>query len=135
MNDDRVARVEHLALDSSLALPAICAAVATALRLPELRLDFENETEWGSCEVDGLEYNVSRPYQRDTLGSWDPSVPHGCNVGLAISFAADHPHVDDDHWVNATLLASVVPRIAGALGCIVHHHRTWRRADHESSRD
>ncbi len=132
MNNDRVARIEHLALGCSLALPAICAAVARALQLPELQLDFENETEWGAVEVDGLEYNVSRPYRRDTLRSWDPSVPYGCNVGLAISFAADHPHVDDDQWVNATLLASVVPRIAAALGCIVHHHRTWRPAGHKS---
>ena len=118
--------MEHLAVDCSLALPEICAAVATALQLPALQLDFENETEWGACEVDGVEYNVSRPYRRDTLRAWDPSVPDGCNVGITISLGADHPHVDDDAWVSA-LLASVVPRIAAALGCVVHHHRTWRR--------
>lgn len=125
---DRVARMEHLAVDCSLALPELCATVARALLLPEMRLDFENDTEWGSCELEGIGYNVSRPYRRDTLHSWDPSVPDGCTVGIAISLGADHPHVDDDHWVNATLLASVVPRIAAALGCVVHHHRTWRRA-------
>ena len=65
--------MEHLALDCSLALPELCAAVARALLLPEMRLDFENDTEWGSCEVDGIGYNVSRPYRRDTLRSWDPA--------------------------------------------------------------
>ena len=59
--------MEHLALDCSLSLREFCHAIQQQFELPAFAFDFENETEWGLVAHAGIEYNVSRPYERGTL--------------------------------------------------------------------
>jgi hypothetical protein len=124
MDHARIARLEHLALQSPLSLQQVCAAIGAALRLPAMHFDCENETEWGLCEMDGIEYSVSRPYRSQTLREWDATVPPGCNVGISLMISKQHPRADDGAWINESLVPSVCARIAEALGCVVHHHRS-----------
>ncbi len=68
---------EHLAFHSNLELEPLCAAIQKALDLPAFQLDAENETAWGFARREGVEYNVSMPYEDGTLQAWDESVPPG----------------------------------------------------------
>jgi hypothetical protein len=79
MDLSHIRLMECLALDSRLSLEELCDVFRRLFRLPEFGYDCENETEWGLVEHEGIEYNVSRPYERATLEEWDGSVPVGCN--------------------------------------------------------
>lgn len=87
----RTQLAEHFAFWSPLSLTQLCRLVGERLQLPEFTFDFENETEWGIASRDGLEYNMSSPYEDGTLQKWDSSVPAGCNIGLMVSVPADAP--------------------------------------------
>jgi hypothetical protein len=126
MEEGRIARMEHFALATDRPLKTLCAQLRDALLLPEFQFDRENETEWGWSELDGIEYNVSRPYEAQTLRGWDGSVPEGCNVGITIMLAKSHPRSDDRDWVLASLVPAVAKRLQEALVTVVHHHRSWQ---------
>ena len=125
MEDSRIARMEHFALETELSLKALCASIREELALPAFHFDGENETEWGWSELDGIEYNVSRPYESTTLREWDPSVPTGCNVGITIEISNTHPRCDDADWIHETFIPVVTRRLHKALATPIHHHRTW----------
>jgi hypothetical protein len=127
MEPERVARMEHFALETTLSLQTLCARIRDEFALPEFQLDCENETEWGWSELDGIEYNVSRPYELRTLRSWDSSVPEGCNVGITLLLAKSHPHHDDSNWIAESLVPVVATRLQRALATAIHHHRSWLR--------
>src|SRR5678815_1967564 len=79
--------MDHIAFASESTLEHICTVTQRALDLPDFKFDSENETEWGISEKARIEYNISRPYEPETLRSWDSTVPDGCNVGLALIFS------------------------------------------------
>jgi hypothetical protein len=89
MNHEDIQFMEHMAIKSMLSLDAFCEVAQKALGLPKFEYDAENETEWGIAVKDGVEYNISRPYKAETLRTWDPTVPHGCNFGLILIFPKD----------------------------------------------
>jgi hypothetical protein len=132
MDPSRVARMEHLALETRLALTTLCERVRQEFALPEFQFDHENDTEWGWSELDAIEYNVSRPYRRETLGGWDSSVPAGCNVAICLTLSTAHPRCDDEEWILGSLVASVGSRLHDVMGAPVHHHRTWLKAGNVS---
>jgi hypothetical protein len=119
--------MEHLAFESQLSFPKLCSVVQVALELPSLGHDHENETEWASCEIDEIEYNLSRPFTHDTLRRWDPSVPEGCTTAFTLRLKKTHARIRDEEWMR-TLVESVGGRLARALATSVHHHRTWLEA-------
>jgi hypothetical protein len=125
MEPSRIARMEHFALATELSLKTLCARLRDALALPEFQFDDENETEWGWSELDGIEYNVSRPYESQTLRRWDGSVPEGCNVGITVMVAKSHPRSDERDWIVASLVPAMAARLQEALATVVHHHRSW----------
>jgi hypothetical protein len=125
MEQSRVGRLEHFALQTQLSLKALCARIQDEFALPEFQFGCENETEWGWSELDGIEYNVSRPYQSKTLRSWDSSVPEGCNVGISIMLAKEHPRCNDSDWILESLVPAVGKRLNKALATAIHHHRSW----------
>ena len=125
MEAEDIRLAEHFAFRSSLPIDELCGAIRAELGLPEFSYDRENETEWGCVAHDGLEYDVSRPYEDGTLRAWDPSVPLHCNVGMTISVGNGAPHPRD----AAESRADIVPRVGQALADLfllpVYHHRTW----------
>src|SRR3954463_13953679 len=78
---------EHFALRSELSIAELGRALQNGFGLPEFVYGSETETEWGAVLHDGLEYNVSRPYEARTLQHWDRSVPLECNIGVVLSVA------------------------------------------------
>ena len=82
---DNVAWHEHLAFHAELDLEPLCGVIRAALDLPPFEFGSENETEWGLCVLDRVEYNVSMPYEDGTLQAWDDTVPDGCNVGIRMA--------------------------------------------------
>jgi hypothetical protein len=116
--------MEHLAFASQLSFPKLCSVVRIALDLPPLSGDHENETEWASCEVDEIEYNLSHPFKSHTLRQWDSSVPEGCTVAFTLMLEKTHARIRDEEWMGA-LVESVGGRLARSLATAVHHHRTW----------
>jgi hypothetical protein len=125
MEFDRIRLMEHLAVDCPLSLQEFCGAMQRRFGLPEFEFDSENETEWGSVEHEGVEYNVSRPYERGTLEEWDGSVPVGCNFGVTLMVLQDCPPAQDAEWSSAELVPHIGQGLADLLGRRVYHHRTW----------
>jgi len=121
--DIRIA--EHFALHSARTLAELCSALRNGLQLPTFVYGSENETKWGTLLHDGLEYNVSRPYDAGTLQQWDPSVLPDCNVGLTLSIASSRAHPKDAAQSSAEFVPLVGQTLADVLGVQVHHHRTW----------
>ncbi|WP_431166963.1 hypothetical protein [Tenacibaculum halocynthiae] len=44
-----------------------CSKLKIILDLSDFKFDYENETEWGVSQKDGLTINVSRPFEIGTL--------------------------------------------------------------------
>lgn len=125
MDIDRVARMEHFAFDTPLSLRALCARVRDAFGLPGFQFGQENETEWGWAEIDGIEYNVSRPYAPGTLHTWDDTVPERCTAALTLCLAGEHPRVSNEAWILEELVTSVGQHLSRAVATTVYHHRSW----------
>lgn len=125
MEFDRIRLMEHLTVDCQLTLVEFCEAMQRLFGLPDFEYDCENETEWGLVNHGGIEYNVSRPYERGTLEEWDGSVPAGCNVGLTLTAFVDCSPGFDPDWSSAELVERVGQALADLLRCRVYHHRTW----------
>lgn len=121
---DRTRFMEHLALDCPHWLRHFCDAARERFGLPAFAYDCENETQWGWVEYEGIEYNVSRPYDRDTLEGWDGSVPFGCNFGVTLSVSWDCPADWDAVWSTTLLVPRVGQGLADLFGRPVYHHRT-----------
>jgi hypothetical protein len=117
--------MEHLATDSPLSLREFCAGMQRQLGLPDFAFDAENETEWGLVVREGVEYNVSRPYERGTLEEWDGSVPVGCNFGVTLKVSHECPANQDTAWSLTNLVPPIAQGLADFLGRRVYHHRTW----------
>jgi hypothetical protein len=125
MQFDRIRLMEHLAVDCRLSLEEFCEAMQRCFELPDFDYDCENETEWGLVNHGGIEYNVSRPYERGTLEEWDGSVPVGCNVGITLIAFKDCPPGQDPDWSSTELVKRVGQGLADLLRRRVYHHRTW----------
>jgi hypothetical protein len=125
MELDRIAFTEHLAARSDLELIEACRLLAEGLGLPPFLHDAENETAWGLVEVDGVELNVSKPYEEGKLREWDHTVPPECNFGIMLMVSKDHPAYPDHERAMELLVPTFAQRIADALGAEVYHHRLW----------
>ena len=134
MDLGRVAGHEHLAFHSELDLESLCARIRVVLDLPPFEFDAENQTAWGSCTHEGVEYNVSMPYDDRTLQDWDATVPPGCNVGLTLLVSPQHPHADDREWIVGTLVRHVGARLAAGLDRQITYHRSSQAAEREAFR-
>jgi hypothetical protein len=124
MDFGRIRLTESLALDSPLALEGLCDVFRVLFGLPEFEYDCENETEWGLMEQEGIEYNVSRPYERGTLEEWDGSVPVGCNFGITLMVSQECPPGRDAAWGSAEFAPRIGQALADRLGTRVYHHRS-----------
>jgi hypothetical protein len=122
---NRIRLAEHFALRCPLPLEDVCNAVRERFGLPDFEYDSENETEWGLSFHDGLEFNVSRPYEDGVLQAWDDSVPHGCNVGFTLSVSADRSEPHDAEQSGTQLVPRIGQALADLLCHPIHHHRTW----------
>lgn len=89
-----------------------------------MKYDYENETEWLDTDHQGINYNVSRPYEEGTLQEWDDTTLEGCNVAIVLGIHKDHPRVLDDRWVDKTV-ANICRQLADAFQTTIYHHRTF----------
>jgi hypothetical protein len=126
--------MEHLAMECPLSLEEFCEAMRQRFSLPDFGYDSEDETEWGSVVHEGIEFNVSRPYEPGTLEEWDGSVPVGCNIGITLAVFQDCPPGQDAEWNSQALVSQVGQGLADLLGRRVYHHRTWLAAGENVTR-
>ncbi len=124
MDIQTIKRLEHVTLKSDLDLKSFGEKFQKALMLPPMAYDYENETEWLDIDHEGINYNVSRPYQEGTLQEWDDTTPEGCNVAIVLGIHKDHPNVLDDMWVDNTV-ANICRQLADAFQTTIYHHRTF----------
>ncbi|MES2566277.1 MAG: hypothetical protein V4565_05390 [Bacteroidota bacterium] len=117
-------RLEHICLKSDLDLKSFGDKFQTVLSLPTMEHDFENETEWLTVDLDGINYNISKPYEEGTLQEWDDETPEGCNIGIVLSIHKDHTYVLDNSWVDK-MVANVCGQLAKTFNTIIYHHRTF----------
>ena len=134
MEFSRTRLMEHLAVDCPLSLHEFCGAMQRQFELSDFVFDCENATEWGLVEHDGIEYNVSRPYERGTLKEWDDSVPVGCNFGVILIVAQDCSPGRNAEWSSDELVPHVGQGLADLFGQRVYHHRTWLGVGNNLSR-
>ena len=132
MDHKTVQFMEHMAIKSPLSLNAFCDVARRALGLPEFEYDAENETEWCISIKEGVMYNISRPYKAETLCSWDPTVPEGCNFGLILIFPKAFTAPSE---ASAALVEHVGRTLASAFGTAVYYHRTWLGVDNNLPRN
>jgi hypothetical protein len=125
MEINRIRFIEHLAIDCPLSLEEFCHAMQQKFGLPDFEFDFENETEWDLVEYEGIEYNISRPYEPDTWGGWVETVPAGCNFAITLQVSEDCSPEQNIHWSFAELVPSVGQRLADLFMQPVYHYRTW----------
>lgn len=125
VNIENIVKIEHLAVAARFSLRDFCARFRLALSLPAFAFDCENDTEWGCVRVDGIEYNVSRPYETGTLQSWDETVPDGCDFGISLCVLRGHPQAEDDVWIDTHLVVRAGEALARELKMEVFRHRTW----------
>jgi hypothetical protein len=128
---DDISFMEYLAGKSPLPLVDFCEIVQRALELPAFEYDAENESEWGTSIKDGVRYNISRPYEEETLSSWDDTVPEGFNFGLVLIFPkrSQEPAI-----ASADLIRKVGQSLSAALRAPFVHHRTWLGVGNNASR-
>lgn len=124
MDIQTIKRLEHITLQSDLDLKTFGDKFQRTLMLPLMDYDHENGTEWLGIDHDGINYNVSRPYEEGTLQEWDDTTPEGCNFGIVLGIHNDHPHVLDDTWVDNTV-ATICRQLAVTFQTTVYHHRTF----------
>ena len=117
-------RLEHITLKSDLDLLTFGKKFQTALTLPTMEHDYENETEWLDIGHNEINYNISRPYKEGTLQEWDDTTPEGCNFGIVLGIHKNHPHVLDNSWVD-NMVGNVCRQLARAFNTTVYHHRTF----------
>lgn len=117
-------RLEHICLYCEQDLKSFGEKFQTVLTLPTMEYDFENETEWLTVDVDGINYNISKPYEEGTLQEWDEETPKDCNIGIVISLHKDHVFVSDNLWVDK-MVANICRKLAKALNTTIYHHRTF----------
>jgi hypothetical protein len=125
MEISRIRFMEHLAVDCPLSLEEFCSRVKRRFELPDFEFDWENETEWGLVECEGIEYNVSHPFERGTLQEWDESVPAGCNFAITLSVSQERPPEQDVEGSSAELVPNIGQALADLFERQVYHHRTW----------
>ena len=124
--NDGPAYSEHLAVATSAPLVEFCTRLHEVLGLPPFRFQAENETEWGSVVVEGLEYNVSRPLDPGSLHEWDESVPQYCTLGISLIVHQDHAHARSVEWAAENVVPGVAEAIAAEFATVVFYHRSWR---------
>jgi hypothetical protein len=117
-------RLEHICLKSDMDLKTFGEKFQTALSIPTMEHDYENETEWLTVDEDRLNYNISRPYDEGTLQEWDDTTPEGCNIGIVLSIHKDHPFVLDNSWVD-NIVANICRKLVKTFNVTVYHHRTF----------
>jgi hypothetical protein len=122
---ERIAFMEHLAVRSDLGLTEACERLVHGLGLPPFDFDSENATEWGQVEVDGVEGNVSSPYEAGTLREWNDTTPTGCNVGVLLIVSKGHPAYPYHDRAVQGLVPSYGQRMADTMATDVYHHCLW----------
>ena len=125
MEINRIRFMEHLAINSPLSLKEFCSAMQRNFELPDFEFDYENETEWGLVEYEGIEYNVSHSFERGTLQEWDKTVPMGCNFGISLEVSQDCLPEQNIEWSSAELVPNIGQALAELFDTPVYHHRTW----------
>ncbi len=124
MDIEVIKRLEHICLKSDLDLHPFGEKFVTALSLPKMEYDFENETEWLTINAGEFNYNISRPYEEGTLQEWDDTAPQGCNFGIALSIYKNNPLVHNNAWFDKTV-ADICGQLARTFNTTVYHHRTF----------
>ena len=117
--------MEHLAVDCPLSLQEFCSAMQQRLALSKFEFDFETETEWGLIESKGIEYNVSRSYERGTLQEWDDTVPVGCNFAITLAVSEECSPEQNLEWSSVEFVPNIGQMLAELFDTPVYHHRTW----------
>lgn len=126
---------EHLATNCSISLEEFCFEMQKRFGLPDFKFDSENETEWGSVQFLGIEYNVSRPFEKRTLQEWDETVPAGCNFGISLTVSKKCPPEQDINWSKIEFVPHIGQNIADLFGQTVYHHRTWLKIGNNLSQN
>ena len=124
MDTDVIRRLERICLKSDLDLTGFGEKFQNVLTIPEMEYAHENETEWLEIDLDGINYNISRPYEEGTLQEWDDTTPEGCNFGIVLSIHKDHPSVLDNTWVE-NMVATICKQLATTFNTTVYHHRSF----------
>jgi hypothetical protein len=124
MDYSRIRITECLAVNCPLALEEFRAAMQRQFRLPDFEFDSENENEWGLVDCQGIQYNVSRPYERGKLEEWDGSVPVDCNFGVLLIVSEECPPDQDENWSSNELAPRIGQGLADTFGRRVYHYRS-----------
>ncbi len=119
MDIEQINKIEYFAVAIEIGLTEFCKRFQRVFELPNMTYDYENETKWGEINYNGIDYNVSKPYDIGTLAEWDSTVPKHCNFGISFGISKTK-HSLDENEIN---------RIGNLLSTEfktnVYYHRTW----------
>ena len=118
---EQIESMEHLALFANIELKEFCKRFISVLGLPQMKFDYENETEWGDVEHNGIGYNVSKPYKKGMLQEWDSSTPESCNFGICLIFGKGI----FTEKIKSEIIQKTGDKLAKEFATTVTYHRTW----------
>ncbi len=119
MDIEQINKIEYFAVAIEIGLTEFCSRFQKILELPNMNYDYENETEWGEINYNGIDYNVSKPYDVGTLTEWDSTVPKNCNFGISFGISKTKNSLEENEINQIGNLLST------EFKTNVYYHRTW----------
>ena len=119
MNIDTIAKIEHFSAFVDLSLQDFCEQFRQVLKLPQMTFDNENETEWAEVNFNGINYNVSKPFEIGTLNNWDDLVPENHNFGIVLSINKSNTEFKKPE------LEEMASLLSNHFNVDILYYRTW----------
>ncbi len=119
MEIEQIKRIEHFALTIEIGLVEFCDRFQSLFELPKMTSDHENETEWAEIDCNGINYNISRPYDMGKLTEWDPTVPEKCNFGISLGISKSAPNCNE---IEINRIGNL---LSTEFKTNIYYHRTW----------
>ena len=119
MDIDTISKIEHFSAFIDLNLKEVCDNFRLVLELPEMTFNSEKETEWAEVNFEGINYNISKPYEIGTLNKWDDQVPKEHNFGIVLTINKTNINF------NKAELEKMGYLLSNSLNANLLHYRTW----------
>ncbi len=113
--------IEFLGTNTHHPIEDICFTIRERLELPTFAFGQDERAEWGTTQLEGVEYILSALREPDE----DDGPDDGFNVSIVLLVGQDCPHANEPDWSANVLVPRVAKAVAKAVGEVVVHQKTW----------
>jgi len=116
MDIENISKIEHFSAFVDLSLKEFSQQFRLLLELPEMTLNFDNQTESAEVYFKGVNYTINKS---DSLNKYDDNIPENHNFGIVLSI--DKINID----FNNTKLEAIGNLLSTSFNTDLLHFRTW----------